>query len=107
MTNKEAIERLEELLISITTRAVVWSLHTQGVELEALAVALDALREKAEKERRFVVRVYDYYGEYFYGVYDNKIKFPDGDRVAAAIPNTDDGKKAATRIADIYEEMYR
>jgi hypothetical protein len=81
MTNAEAIETLENLK----------NLLVNKTNIEAVDFSIAALREKAEKERRYVVNQLMTYFE----VYDTKESEP----VADHIPT----REAAQAIADIYE----
>jgi hypothetical protein len=97
MTNREAIEVLDKGII-IDSEAIRSTGYREWCDmLAAIKMGRDALREKVEKERRFVVRKIGV-GPYLYEVVDSsgfcmavKIKF----------------HAHASAIADIYEEMHK
>jgi hypothetical protein len=98
MTNKEAIEVLEPDLLNIQKACYHNNYKQASIKRDALSLAITALREKAEKERRFVA-IEAVFGS-IWQVRDNTTG-----RFILEIPAK--SPEAAQRIADIYEEMYK
>lgn len=100
MTNKEAIEVLDTLEISIGAK----ELREFGFKLtsnrlanlaDAVQLAKQALREKADKDRRYVVHSYETMGKVYWCVYDKYQHRSVASEIAT--------REAAQSIADIYE----